>query len=73
MVKNPFDNRADIKVAGSILGSGRPFKGGHSNPVQYSYLENPIDREAWKATVHGVAKSQTQLKQLSSHTHIGCL
>ena len=42
--------------------SGRSLKGGHDNPLQYSCLENPMDREARQATVHGVAKSQTQLK-----------
>jgi len=43
--------------------------GGHSNPLQYSCLENPKDRGVWQATVHRVAKSWTQLKQLSTHTH----
>ena len=46
---------------GSILVSGRSPGEGHGNPLQYSYLENPIDRGAWQATVHGVAKSWTQL------------
>ena len=40
---------------------------GHGNPLQYSCLENPMDRGTWWATVHGVAKSQTRLKQLSTH------
>ena len=44
---------------GSIPGSGRSPGEGNSNPLQYSCLENPIDREAWWATVHGVAESQT--------------
>ena len=44
---------------GSIPGSGRSPGGGHGKPLQYSCLENPTDREAWGATVHGVAKSQT--------------
>ena len=52
---------------GSIPGSGRSLGGGHGNPLQYSCLENPMDREAWRAIVHGVAKSQTRLKQLSMH------
>ena len=47
---------------GLILGSGRSPGGGHGNPLQYSCLENPMDREAWWATVHRVAKSQTWLK-----------
>ena len=53
----------------SSLGSGRSPEGGHSNPLQYSCLENPMDRGAWQATVHGVAKTQTLLKQLNTHTH----
>ena len=44
---------------GSIPGLGRSPGGGHGNPLQYSCLENPMDRGAWRATVHGVAKSQT--------------
>ena len=43
----------------SIPGSGRSPGGGHGNPLQYSCMENPMDRGAWRATVHGVAKSQT--------------
>jgi len=46
---------------GSIPGSGRSLGEGNSNPLQYSCLGNPMNREAWKATVPGVAKSQTQL------------
>ena len=44
------------------LGQEDPLGGGHGNPLQYSCLENPMDRGAWQATVHGVTKSQTQLK-----------
>ena len=44
---------------GSIPGLGRSPGGGHGNPLQYSCLENPMDRGAWQAAVHGVAKSQT--------------
>ena len=51
---------------GSIPGLGRSSGGGHGNPLQYSCLENPMDRGAWQATVHRVTKSQTQLKQLST-------
>ena len=47
---------------GSILGSGRSPGGGHGNPLQYSCLENPMDRGAWQDTVHGVEKSRAQLK-----------
>ena len=51
---------------GLIPGSGRTLGGGHGNPLQYSCLENPMDRGAWQATIHGVAKSWTRLKQLST-------
>ena len=46
---------------GSIPGSGRSPGGGNGNPLQYSCLENSIDRQAWRATVHGVTKSRTRL------------
>ena len=52
---------------GLIPGLGRSLGEGHGNPLQYSCLENPIDRGAWWATVHGIAKSRTQLKQLNMH------
>ena len=45
-----------------IPGLGRSPGGGHGNPLQYPYLENPMDRGAWQARVHGVTKSQTRLK-----------
>ena len=47
---------------GSVPGSGRSPGGGQGNPLKYSCLENPMDRGTWRATVHGVAKSQTRLK-----------
>ena len=50
---------------GSIPGSGRSPGEGNDNPLQYSCLENPMDRGAWWATVHGVAKSQTQLSNFT--------
>ena len=49
--------------------SGKSPGGGPGNPLQYSCLENPMDRGTWWATVHGVTKSLTRLKQLSEHTH----
>ena len=52
---------------GLIPGSGRSFKEGNGNPLRYSCLENSMDREAWRATVHGVAKSWILLSD--SHTH----
>ena len=50
-----------------ISGSRRSPGGGHGNPLQYSCQENPIDRGAWQAMVHGITKSRTQLKWLSMH------
>ena len=64
MVKNLPANAGDARDQGSILGLGRSPEGEHGNPFQYTSLENPVDREAWWATVHRVAKSQTQLKRL---------
>ena len=52
---------------GSVPGSGRSSGGGHGNPLQYYYLENPMDREACQITVPRIAKSRTQLKRLSMH------
>ena len=62
MVKNPLANAGDIRDSGSIPGSERSPGGGHGNPLQCSCLENPMDRQAWQATVHRVAKSWTRLK-----------
>ena len=59
MVKHRPANAGDIRDTGSISGSGKSLGGGHDNPVQYSCLENPMDRGAWQATVHEIAKSQT--------------
>ena len=58
MVKNLPANAGD---AGSIPGSGRSPGEGNGNPLQYSCLENPMDRGAWWTPVHGVTRSQTQL------------
>ena len=68
MVKNLSANAEDIRNLGLIPGLGRSPGEGNGNALQYSFLENPMGREAWKATVHRVAKSQTELKQLSMHT-----
>ena len=51
------------------VGGGRSPGVRHGNPLQYSCLENPTDRGAWRVTVHGVTKSRTRLKRLSRHTH----
>ena len=69
MVKNPPANAGGIRDASSIPGSGRFPGKGHGKPLQYSCLENPMERGGWWATVHRVTKSLTQLKQLSTHTH----
>ena len=62
VVKNPYANTGDIRDAGSIPGSGRSPGEGHGNPLQYSCLENPMDREAWQAIVNGVGQSWTRLQ-----------
>ena len=67
VVKNLLDNTGDLRDVGSISGSGRSPRGGHSNPFQYSCLGNPMDRGAWWATVHRVTQSRTWLKLLSTH------
>ena len=59
VVKNPPANAGDARSVGSVPGSKRPPGVGTGNPFQYSYLENSTDRGAWRATVHGAAKSQT--------------
>ena len=59
MVKNPPANAGDLRDSDSIPASGRFPGGGNGNPLQDSCLENPMVREAWWATVHGVAQSWT--------------
>ena len=66
VVKNMPANTGDAKDVGSISGSGRSPGGEHGNPLQYSCLGKFMDRRAWWAIVHGVAKSWTRL---STHTH----
>ena len=65
MVKKKKKNAGDIRTAGLIPQSGRSPGGGHGNPLQYFCLENPMDRGAWRATVHRFTKSQICLKRLS--------
>ena len=60
-------NAGDTGDVGLIPALGRSPGRGHGNPLQYSCLENPMNRGAWRATVQGAAKSQTRLKQLSTH------
>ena len=57
----------------SVPGSERSLAGGHDDPLRDSCLENPMDRGAWHTVVHRVAKSRTEVRQLSSHTHISRL
>ena len=59
VVNNPPANAGDIRNTGSVPGLGRSPGGGHVKPLQYSCLENSVDRVAWKSTVHTVAKSWT--------------
>ena len=67
VVKNPPNDTGDIRGTGSIPGSGRSPGAGHGNSLQYSCLENPMDRGAWWVTVHRVAKSRTRLMHLSKN------
>ena len=67
VAKNTPANAGDTGDMGSVPGLGRSPGGGHGNPFQYSRLGNSMDRGAWRAAVHGVAKSWTQLKQLSMY------
>ena len=70
MVKKTPVNAGDVRDTGLIPGSGRSPGGEHGNPLQYSCLENSMDRGAWWAIVHRVAKSQTQRQRLSTHALI---
>ena len=67
VVTNLPVNAGDIRDEGWILGPGRSPGRGHGNLLQYSCLENLMERGAWQATVHGVTKSWTLLKQLNMH------
>ena len=67
MVKNLPASAGDTGDLGSVPGLRRSSGGGDGNPFQYSCFGNPMDRGAWRAVVHRVAKSQTQL---SMHAHL---
>ena len=71
VVKNPLANAGDLGEVGSIPGSGRSPEGRHRNPLWYSGLENPMDRGAWKATVHKVTKNWTQWATVIGSQRIG--
>ena len=70
-VKNMLANAADTRDVGLIPGPGRSSREGNDNPLQYSCLENPMDRGAWWVTVHGVAKSWTQLSNWTALNWVG--
>ena len=70
VVKNLPTNEGDLGDSSSIPGSRRSSGVGNGNPLQYSCLENPMDRGVWWATVLGVAQSRTGLKRLSSNSSI---
>jgi len=65
------ESACNAGYADSIPGSGRSPGEGHGNPLQYSCLENPMDRGAWWATVHGVTKSWTRLNDLTLSATVG--
>ena len=69
VVKNPPVNVGDVRDVGSIPGLGSYPGEGHGNPLQYSCIDNLVDRGAWQATVHRVAQSWTRLKQLSMQSN----
>ena len=70
MVKYLPANAGDARDMGSIPGSERSPREGNVYPLQYSCLKNPMDRGAWRAIVHGITKSQTQLSD--TENHLGC-
>ena len=68
MVKNPPANAGDADL---IPGSGRSHREGNDNPLQYSCLENPMDRGAWRATVHGVIKESDATLRVNNNNNAG--
>ena len=76
MVKNPPANAGDASDMDSIPGSGRSPGEGNGYPLQYSFVENSMDRGAWWAIVHGVTKSRTRLSSHAvchSHAEFACV
>ena len=71
VIKKPPANAGVIRDEGSTPALRSSPGGGRGTPLQYSCLENPMDRGAWQATVHGVAKSRTRLKGLGVHARFG--
>ena len=72
VIKNLPDNAGDIRDAGSIPGLGSSSGEGNDNSLQYSCLENPIDRGAWQATVHSIAESD-MTDRLSTQENALCI
>ena len=72
VARNPPANEGDAEDSGSIPESGRSPGAGNGTPLQYSCLENPMDRGAWWAAVHGVAKSRTRL-HFHFHFSLSCI
>ena len=68
-VKNPPANAKHIRDAVSVPGLGISSGGGLDNPLQYSCLDNPMDREAWQATVHSVIVGQNRSDLVQVHSH----
>ena len=73
VIKNLPVNAGDIRDTGLIHGLGKSPGVGSGNPLQYSCLENPMDRGAWKPAVHGVAEGQTQLSDFTFTFHFHAL
>ena len=71
VVKSPPSNARDIRDAGLTPGSGRSPRDGHGNPLQYSCLENPMDKGAQRTTVHRVA--ELDMTEVTSHAHSSLL
>ena len=67
VVKNPPANAGDVRHLGSIPGLGRSLGEGYGNPIQYSCLENSMDRGAWWATVHGLKRVRHDLVEIQIH------
>ena len=67
-VKNSPDNAGDLRNMGSIPGLGRSLGGGHGNPLQSSYLENPMDRGTWWAAFHGSHRVGQDWSDLEAHS-----
>ena len=68
MVKDPPFKAGNVRDTDLIPGSRRSLGGRHGNPLQYTYLGNPTDREAWQGTVHGITK-ESDTNKVTEHTH----